>query len=158
MNPNKRLDQIEPVVADVAQKTDRLIESNGHILEIALRADANAELAARGVANLTIEMRQQFEQVNQRFDQQQAQTDERFNSVDQRFDQQQIQIDERFDSVNQQFDDQKINIPQRFDQQQSQIDELREEMREGFSQVNRKFDQVSQTQHQILTILLDRLK
>lgn len=60
MNPRKRLDQIEPVLADVALKTDRLIESNGQILAIAIRADTNAKLAAKGVADLTIEMRQQF--------------------------------------------------------------------------------------------------
>lgn len=97
MTPDKRLDQIELVLADVALKTDRLIESNGQILEVATRADSNAKLAAKGVADLTIEMRQQF------------------------------------------------------GQQQNQIDLLRTEM-------NQKFTQVAQTQQQILTLLLDRLK
>ncbi|GAB4032891.1 hypothetical protein [Spirosoma jeollabukense] len=99
MTPDKRLDQIEPVLADVAQKTDRLIESNGQILEVALRADTNAKIAAKGVADLTVEMRQQFGQVGQRFD-----------SVDQQFEQQQNQIDglrqevqQGFQEVNQKF-------------------------------------------------------
>lgn len=143
MTPDKRLDQVEPVLADVAQKTDRLIESNGQILEIAIRADNNASIAARGVADLTIEMRQRFGHVNEQFvqvSQRFEQVDQRFDQVDQRFDQQQIQIDQRFESVD-----------QRFDQQQNQIDHLRQEM-------NQKFTQVQQTQEQILTLLLDRLK
>ncbi|MBD2699254.1 hypothetical protein IC229_01310 [Spirosoma sp. BT702] len=111
MTLNKRLDQIELILADVVQKTDRLIESNGRILEIALRADSNAHLAARGVASLTIEMHRRFEKVDQRFEQ----------------------------------------IDQRFDQQQMQIETLRQEM-------NQKFVQFEQTQQQILTLLLDRLK
>ncbi|WP_210422440.1 hypothetical protein [Spirosoma sp. KCTC 42546] len=154
--PERRtgLDQIEPVLADVAQKTDRLIESNGQILVIATRADANAQIAARGVADLTIEMRQRFEQVDRRFvrvDERFDQVDHRFVRIDERFDQQQIQIDQRFEQ-------QQIQMDQRFDQQQNQIDDLRTEMREGFLQVNQKFEQVSQTQQQILTLLLDRIK
>jgi hypothetical protein len=58
MTPDKRLDQLEPLVADVLQKVDRLIEGQGHILEIAMRADQNADIAARGVANLTIAVNQ----------------------------------------------------------------------------------------------------
>ncbi|GAB4022618.1 hypothetical protein GCM10028808_70710 [Spirosoma migulaei] len=154
--PERRtgLDQIEPVLADVAQKTDRLIESNGQILVIATRADANAQIAARRVADLTIEMRQRFEQVDRRF----VRVDERFDQVDHRF----VRIDERFDQqqnqIDQRFDQQQIQMDQRFDQQQNQIDDLRTEMREGFLQVNQKFEQVSQTQQQILTLLLDRIK
>lgn len=53
MTPDKRLDQLEPLVADVLQKVDRLIEGQGQILEIALRADQNTNISARGVANLT---------------------------------------------------------------------------------------------------------
>lgn len=58
MTPDKRLDQLEPLVADVLQKVDRLIEGQGHILEIAMRADQNADIAARGIANLTITVNQ----------------------------------------------------------------------------------------------------
>ena len=143
MTPDKRLDQVEPVLADVAQKTDRLIESNGQILEIALRADANAQIAARGVADLTIEMRQRFKQVDERFDQ----VDERFG-----------QVDERFEQVDKRFDQQQAQIDQRFEQQQVQIDGLRQEMQKGFQEVNQKFTRFEQTQQQILTLLLDRLK
>lgn len=50
----------------------------------------------------------------------------------------------------------------RFEQVSSQFDqlakELRQEMQEGFHTMNRKFTLVSQTQEQILTLLLDRLK
>lgn len=75
MTPDRRLDQLEPVVADTAQKVDRLIETNGQILDVAVRGDANAELAAKGIANLTVsfnefkrEVREGFEQINQKID------------------------------------------------------------------------------------------
>ena len=97
MTPEKRLNQLEPIVADTAQKVDRLIETNGQILELAVRGNAtaelavqkadqaaekaelasrNAELAARGVASLTVnlnnfkqEVRQNFERMDQKFEQ-----------------------------------------------------------------------------------------
>lgn len=180
MTPDRRLDQIEPILADVAQKTDRLIESNGQILEIALRADSNAKLAAKGVADLTIEMRQRFERVDQRFDEQKADIDQQFQQVDQRFIEQKADIDQRFQQVDQRFAEQKADIDRRFaeqkgdidqrfaeqkadidrrfDQQQNQLDDLRQEMQKGFQDVNQKFGQFEQTQRTILTILLDRLK
>ncbi|GAB3772124.1 hypothetical protein GCM10028818_11930 [Spirosoma horti] len=128
MNPNKRLDQIEPVLADVALKTDRLIESNGQILEIATRADTNAKLAAKGIADLTIEMRQQFGQQQNQIDLLRVETNSRFEQVD-----------------------------VRFEQLSDEQAKLRQEMKEGFHDVNQKFTQVAQTQQQILTLLLDRL-
>ncbi|ADB40564.1 hypothetical protein [Spirosoma linguale] len=143
MTPDKRLDQIEPILADVALKTDRLIESNGQILEIATRADANATIAAKGIADLTIEMRQQFGHQQHQIDQLKTEMNERFGHVDEQFSQMNNrfgQIDERFEQMN-----------ERFGQQQAQIDLLRTEM-------NHKFAQVTQTQEQILTLLLDRLK
>ena len=74
MTPEKRLDQLELVVADTAQKVDRLIETNGQILDVAVSGDANAKLSAKGVANLTInvnefrqETRESFERIDQNF-------------------------------------------------------------------------------------------
>ncbi len=91
MTPDHRLDQIEPVVADTAQKVDRLIETNGQILDVAVRGDANAELAAKGVANLTVsfnefrqEVRGGFEQINQKID---TETGILRQEMNQRFDQ-----------------------------------------------------------------------
>ncbi len=40
MTPEKRLNQIEPELAEVIQKVDRLIESNGQILELAVNTKA----------------------------------------------------------------------------------------------------------------------
>lgn len=54
MTPDRRLDQLEPLVADVLQKVDRLIEGQGQLFELATRADQNADIAARGLANLTV--------------------------------------------------------------------------------------------------------
>lgn len=143
MTPDKRLDQIEPVLADVALKTDRLIESNGQILEVATRADSNAKLAAKGVADLTIEMRQQFGQQQNQIDLLRAEMNGRFEQVDGRFE----QIDGRFEQVDSRFD----KVDDRFEQVVNEQIELRKEM-------NQKFTQVAQTQQQILTLLMDRLK
>jgi hypothetical protein len=63
MTPSRRLDQIEPLIADVLQKVDRLIEGQGHLLDVALKADSNADTAARGVANLTIMTQRQFDEL-----------------------------------------------------------------------------------------------
>ncbi|GAB3025683.1 hypothetical protein [Spirosoma pulveris] len=143
MTPDKRLDQIEPILADVALKTDRLIESNGQILEIATRADTNAKIAAKGIADLTVEMRQQFGQQQHQIDRLRTEMNERFGQVDSRFG----QIDSRFEQVD-----------SRLDQLTSDQAELRQEMRNGFQEVNLKFTQFTQTQEQILKLLLDRLK
>lgn len=67
MTPDRRLDQLEPLMADVLQKTDRLIEGQGKILDVAVRADQNAETTARGVANLTIEVNEFRQEVRQGF-------------------------------------------------------------------------------------------
>ena len=63
MTPDRRLDQLEPLMADSLQKIDRLIEGQGQIIGIATRADQNADTAARGVANLTISTQKQFDEL-----------------------------------------------------------------------------------------------
>ncbi len=97
MTPDRRLDQLEPLIADGLQKIDRLIEGQGQLLDVATRADGKADTTAKGVANLTIavqegfttaraeiaqanqriddgittfrqEVKQEFQQVNQKFD------------------------------------------------------------------------------------------
>lgn len=63
MTPNERLDQLEPLVADALQKIDRLIEGQSKILDLATRADAKAEIAAKGIAELTISSQKQFKEI-----------------------------------------------------------------------------------------------
>ncbi|HEX9957853.1 MAG TPA: hypothetical protein VGA96_11360 [Fibrella sp.] len=63
MTPDRRLDQIEPLIADVLQKADRLIEGQGQLLDVAVRADQKADTMARGVADLTRSTQNQFEQL-----------------------------------------------------------------------------------------------
>lgn len=43
MTPDKRLDQIEPVMADVLQKVDRLVEGQGQLVEFAVNTKAELE-------------------------------------------------------------------------------------------------------------------
>ncbi|WP_197933115.1 hypothetical protein [Spirosoma aureum] len=147
--PHRRngLDQIEPILADVAQKTDRLIESNGQIFQLATETQAQvqkvvqqADSTARGLANLTVS-------VNQRFDQLTADVNHQF-----------VQINHRF-----------VEVDHRFDQQQSQFESLRGEVQLGLEQLDTKIDSnvdglqeeikfPKDTQIEILTILKDRLK
>ncbi|WP_020600322.1 hypothetical protein [Spirosoma panaciterrae] len=61
MTPDRRLDQLEPIMADSLQKIDRLIEGQGQILEVATRADQKADITAKGVAELTISTQRQYE-------------------------------------------------------------------------------------------------
>lgn len=58
MTPDRRLDQLEPLMADSLQKTDRLIEGQGQILEVATRAEQKADTTAKGVADLTVKVNQ----------------------------------------------------------------------------------------------------
>lgn len=43
MTPDKRLDQIEPVMADVLQKVDRLVEGQGQLVEFAVNTKAELD-------------------------------------------------------------------------------------------------------------------
>ena len=63
MTPDRRLDQLEPLMADSLQKIDRLIEGQGQLTEIATRADQKADTTAKGVAELTISTQKQFEEL-----------------------------------------------------------------------------------------------
>jgi len=132
MTPDRRLNQIEPILADVVQKVDRLIDSNGQILEVAIRADnnaaqakTNAEIAARGIAALTTEMRDGFQQVDVHF----QQVDVHFQQVDARFQ----QVDIHFQQIN------------------ARIDGLENSQAEFRQEVNQRFDQ-------LITLIQERLK
>ena len=50
-------------MADSLQKTDRLIESQGRLTGIAVRADQKADITAKGVADLTRSTQKQFEEL-----------------------------------------------------------------------------------------------
>lgn len=43
MTPDKRLNQIEPIMADVLQKVDRLVEGQGQLVEFAVNTKAELE-------------------------------------------------------------------------------------------------------------------
>lgn len=76
MTPDKRLDQLEPVVADVLRKVDRLIEGQGQIInevskisEITNQVskisaiDKKATTTAEAVAKLTVTTQRQYEEL-----------------------------------------------------------------------------------------------
>lgn len=70
MTPDRRLDQLEPLMADVLQKVDRLIEGQGQLVELATTTKAElkqvkttGEITANGLANLTTYVQQGFTNV-----------------------------------------------------------------------------------------------
>ena len=70
MTPDRRLDQLEPLMADVLQKVDRLIEGQGQLVELATTTKAEleqvkttGEITASGLANLTTYVQQGFANV-----------------------------------------------------------------------------------------------
>ena len=127
MTPDKRLNQLEPVVADTAQKVDRLIETNSQILDLAIRgnstaelafekadlaarkadyaaekadtASRNAELAARGVAALTVDLYNFKQEVRQNF----QKIDQKIDKIDHKIDTEiggfRLEMNQRFDQL-----------------------------------------------------------
>lgn len=72
MTPDKRLDQVEPILADVLQKVDRLIEGQGQIIDLVSQTKAEldqvkktGEVTANGLANLTTYVQQGFTDIRQ---------------------------------------------------------------------------------------------
>lgn len=72
MTPDRRLDQLEPLMADVLQKVDRLIEGQGQLVELATttkaeleQVKATGEITASGLANLTTYVQKGFADMKQ---------------------------------------------------------------------------------------------
>lgn len=95
MTPDRRLDQVEPLIADVLQKTDRLIEGQGQLMEVAVRADQNAETTARGVATLTIYVQQGLADLRQDV----VQSNVKIDRVDQKISDLRTDMNQRFDQL-----------------------------------------------------------
>ena len=110
MTEKERLDQLEPLVADIALKQDRMLGQIGMIVDqVSLHtvrlddltrrvtsSEKKIDSLANGLANVTInlnetrqEMRQRFDKVEQRF----VQVEQRFDKVDLRFDKLETQIE-----------------------------------------------------------------
>ncbi|GAB3895888.1 hypothetical protein [Spirosoma agri] len=162
MTPGRRLDQIEPVLADVAQKTDRLIESNGQIFELATKNNTVIEITAKGLADLTVLVNgrfnavdSRFEGVNGRFDM----VDDRFEGVNSRFD----MVDDRFEAVNGRFDtvdDRFEGVNGRFDTVYDRLDEQGtniQELKVNVVDLQKGQSRIEENQQQILAILRERL-
>ncbi|RYC66616.1 hypothetical protein [Spirosoma sordidisoli] len=66
MTPDRRLDRLEPVIADVLQKVDRLIEGQGQIIsEVSkiARIEINTDATAETVAKLTVSTQRQYQEL-----------------------------------------------------------------------------------------------
>lgn len=88
MTPNRRLDQLEPLMAESLQKIDRLVEGQGQLLEVYTRADQKADTTARGLANLTITVQEGFAIIR---------TD--VANTDQKLEELRTEMNQRFDQI-----------------------------------------------------------
>ena len=103
MTPEGRFNQIEPVLADVVQKVDRLIEANGQIITEVSKIpgiERTVSITAKGVVDLTANMNTRFDQTRLRFDQQQGQISDLQHEMNQGFN----EVKQQFAEVNQRFD------------------------------------------------------
>lgn len=137
MTPNRRFNQIEPVLADVVQKVDRLIEGNGQIIDQVSKISGIETKVAGIETNVSV-----IEQETTK-----------------------IPGIERTVSITAKgLIDLTTDVNKRFDQQQNQINDLRQEMKQQFTEVNQRFDQFQQDvtdvksgQQLILQILREKL-
>lgn len=66
MTSEERLDQLEPLLAENLQKTDRLIEGQARIIDEVSKIpsiEARAIKTAEAIARLTVSSRQQYEEL-----------------------------------------------------------------------------------------------
>ena len=75
---------------------------------------------------------QRFEQVDQRFEQQQT-------SIDQRFEQLQTSLDQRFEQVDQRFEQLQTSLDQRFEQVDQRFEQLQQSLDQRFDQLDQRF-------------------
>lgn len=99
MNSDDRLDQLEPLMADGLQKIDRLIEGQGKLLDVATRADAKADTTAKGVANLTLVVQEGFTTTHAEIAQVDQKIDEEIGTFRQEVKQEFQQVNQKFDLI-----------------------------------------------------------
>lgn len=128
MTEKERLDQLEPLVAEIALKQDRMLGQIGMIVDqVSLHTvrlddltrrvtstEKKIDSLANGLANVTIDLNETRHEMRQRF----------------------IQVEERFDKFEQRFD----KFEQRFERMETQM------------------GKVDQTQELILMLLKEHLK
>ncbi len=152
MTPDRRLDQLEPLMADSLQKIDRLIEGQGKILDFAVNTNAEVQEIKQQLADLAERTDQQFVNLSARTEQQitglAERTDQQFVDLSARTEQQLADLSERTDQqfmnlsarteqqladLSERTDQQFVNLSARTEQQitglaastQKQIDELK---------------------------------
>ena len=118
MTPHRRLDQLEPVVADVLQKVDRLIEGHGQIITEVSKIpgiETNTNNTAEAVAKLTVSTQRQYEELKS---QTQSQYEELKNQT-------QFQYKELKDQTQHQFGELKGQAQSQYEELKGKYEELR---------------------------------
>ncbi|MBC7572326.1 MAG: hypothetical protein H7319_21735 [Spirosoma sp.] len=130
MTPDRRLDQLEPLMADSLQKIDRLIEGQGKILDFAVNTNAEVQEIKQQLAGLSERTDQQFVDLSARTEQQLAGLSER---TDQQFVDLSSRTEQHLAGLSERTDQQFVDLSARTEQQitdlaaltQKQIDELK---------------------------------
>ena len=77
MTPDRRLDQLEPLMADSLQKIDRLIEGQGKILDFAVNTNAEVQEVKQQLIELSDRTEQQIADLSRKTDRQFAESSAR---------------------------------------------------------------------------------
>lgn len=95
MTPDRRLDQLEPLMADSLQKIDRLIEGQGKLVDLAVNTRGEldevkitldevktiGENTAQAVADLTVNTQKSLAGVDDKVDDLRAEMNQRFDQL-----------------------------------------------------------------------------
>lgn len=102
MTPDRRLDQVEPALAEGLQKIDRLVDGQGKLVDLTTSTDRKADTTAKGVVNLTLKADQIAKdqaELRQELQKDIVQVDGKVNQVDEKVDRLRTEMNQRFDEL-----------------------------------------------------------
>ena len=127
MTPDRRLDQLEPLMADSLQKIDRLIEGQGRLVELATNTDRKVDAV----------------------DQKADAIDRKVDAVDQKAD----AIDQKADAIDQKVD----TVDQKVDAVDRKADTIAKGVVELTVSTQRQYEELKAGQEALMQYLRERL-
>ena len=154
MTPDDRLDQLEPLLADNLQKTDRLIEGQGQILEVATRADHKADILNGKVDALDAK-------IDAKVDALDAKIDAKVDALDAKIDAKVAALDAKIDAKVAALDakiDAKVGaVDAKVDKVDSKADTIAKGLAELTTTTQRQYEELKAGQEAILQYLREKL-
>ncbi|MVM33145.1 hypothetical protein GO755_24100 [Spirosoma sp. HMF4905] len=149
MTPDKRLNQLEPIVADVLQKVDRLIEGNGQIINEVSKIpgiEKKVNVIATGLAELTIDVQEGFANIRQEI----SQVDDKISRVDENIRQEISKVDNKISRVDE-------NIRQELSRVDDKISRVDESIRQEISRVDDKISRIDENIREEISRVDDKI-